>query len=288
MKQLKLPFLIWCSFLFLFSSCSDDNESTPITDLNFNVPSLELYVGESKQVSVKSSPEGNIPKGLVWSTPENFISVTNDGVVTGLRQGYTTLTVATNDTKVSKTIVVKVMSPISFDAESYSLNKGDNVKLILNYLSDDLKGKPLIWNSSDTSIASVSIDGIVTAIKSGTVTVTVKDSENRYEAKCSIVVFVSVESVVLNVTDLRLPKGKSFQLEATILPEDAENKNVNWKTSDSSVVLVDDNGLIQGIKLGSATITATTEDGQLTASCGVEVTATENIEYTPYGEEIKW
>lgn len=288
MKQFKLPCLFLVLFSFFVSSCNDDNELTPITDLSFNVPSLELYVGESKQVLVNSSPDGTMPKGLVWSTPETLISVTNEGVVTGIREGNTTLTVTTNDSKVSKTIVVRVMSPISIEEDSYTFFKGYNIKLNLKYLSDEAKGKQLVWESSDPSIVSVSSDGVVTAIKGGTVTVTVKDSENRYEAKCSIVVLVSVESVALNVTDLHLPKGKTFKLTANILPEDAENKNVNWKTSDSSVVSVDDSGLIQGIKLGSAIITATTEDGQLTASCKVEVTATEIIEYTPYGEEIKW
>lgn len=56
------------------------------------------------------------------------------------------------------------------------------------------------------------------------------------------------------------------------MPEDATTKGVEWTTSDEKVAAVDNNGLVKGIKPGTATITVTTKDGRKTATCEVEVT----------------
>lgn len=75
----------------------------------------------------------------------------------------------------------------------------------------------------------------------------------------------------LNYHDLDLEPDVSFQLIATVLPKDAENKTVIWTSSDESVATVDQTGKVTGVGEGTATITATTEDAWLTESCIVTV-----------------
>ncbi len=82
---------------------------------------------------------------------------------------------------------------------------------------------------------------------------------------------VAVESVSLNIPSASLKVGQSVILLANVLPEGASNKSVSWSTSDDSVATVA-NGYVVAVGVGSATITATTADGGLKATCSVTVT----------------
>ncbi len=79
------------------------------------------------------------------------------------------------------------------------------------------------------------------------------------------------ESVSLDRTEISMDEGTSVSLSATVLPQNASNRTVTWKSSDSSVVAVDNSGRIEAKKAGTATVTAETVNG-LTASCYVTVT----------------
>ena len=81
---------------------------------------------------------------------------------------------------------------------------------------------------------------------------------------------IAVTGVELDKTAEEMQVGSQLTLVATVLPEDAENKNVTWSTSDSTIATVAD-GVVSAIAVGTATITVTTEDGAFTATCTVEV-----------------
>ncbi len=95
---------------------------------------------------------------------------------------------------------------------------------------------------------------------------------------------IAVKSVSLNVSSLTLNVNDTNTLVATIKPSDATNKNVTWKSSDSSIVKVDSNGQVTALSAGTATITVTTKDGSKTASVTITVvdsyTATFTAVYT--------
>jgi len=80
-----------------------------------------------------------------------------------------------------------------------------------------------------------------------------------------------VESVLMNQSAVTLQVGESEQLTATVLPENATNRNVIWSSSDEAVAVVDQNGLVNAVAAGEATITVFTEDGGHTAVCKVKV-----------------
>lgn len=83
---------------------------------------------------------------------------------------------------------------------------------------------------------------------------------------------VSVTGVELDRDTISISEGSTRKLKATVKPADATNKEVKWSTSDEEIATVDDDGLVKGIKVGKATITVTTKDGNKTATCKVEVT----------------
>jgi hypothetical protein len=82
---------------------------------------------------------------------------------------------------------------------------------------------------------------------------------------------VAATGVALNKEALTITTGKTATLTATVSPEEATNKNVMWESSDLSVATVDADGVVTANSAGTATITATTEDGGFTATCAVTV-----------------
>lgn len=84
--------------------------------------------------------------------------------------------------------------------------------------------------------------------------------------------FVLATSIELNRSNVEVNVGETIPLLATVLPEDATDKTVTWASSDENVAMVDENGLVTAVAPGTATITATTNDGSdLNASCNVTV-----------------
>ncbi|MGN1013061.1 MAG: Ig-like domain-containing protein [Clostridia bacterium] len=83
--------------------------------------------------------------------------------------------------------------------------------------------------------------------------------------------YTKVDSVSLNTTYSDLNVGDTLQLVATINPNNAENKNVSWSTSDENIATVDQNGNVKAINDGVATIKVTTQDQSKTAICTVNV-----------------
>lgn len=88
---------------------------------------------------------------------------------------------------------------------------------------------------------------------------------------------VHVTSVSLNQTSATLNIGETLTLQATVLPENATNKDVSWSASNGNVSV--DDGLVTALQAGTATVTATSLDGSITASCNITVNA-EAVEET--------
>lgn len=91
---------------------------------------------------------------------------------------------------------------------------------------------------------------------------------------------VPVEGVKLDQTSAALDDGHSLQLTATILPDSARNKELIWSSSDTSIVRVDDNGLVTAVpgREGTATITVTTYEGNFSATCSFIVSLTSSAD----------
>ena len=111
---------------------------------------------------------------------------------------------------------------------------------------------------------------------SGTKNVTVKYVEDDITKTVTYSITIStagihVESVSLNKSYLELSIGEQYRLEATVLPDNATNKDVTWSSSDNDVATVSIMGLVTAVNKGNATITVTTLDGDYTAICNIVV-----------------
>ena len=162
---------------------------------------------------------------------------------------------------------------VTLNYEDYTLHEiGEKVKLNAIILPENATNKNVTWTTSNESVCSVS-DGWVTAIGEGTATITVTTEDGGYTASCIISVEIDhpVTGVSLNYAEYSLSGiGESILLEATIQPENATNKNVEWKSYNENVCIVN-KGLVVGVGYGIAVVSATTVDGSYMATCTITV-----------------
>ena len=98
-------------------------------------------------------------------------------------------------------------------------------------------------------------------------------SKSKEEAPEPTPPVVAVTGVTLKKTSISIQVDDKETLIATVLPEDATNKNISWKSDKPEIASVNANGKVTGVAEGEATITVTTEDGDKTATCLVTVEA---------------
>ena len=194
--------------------------------------------------------------------------------IKGLKDGSATITVKTADGGFTATCSVTVrtaVTGVSLSQTSATMNKGDTLQLTATISPSNATNQSVTWSSSDSTVASVSNSGLVTAKKGGTATITVKTADGGKTATCSITVNSPVTGVSLNQTSANMSKGDTLQLTATITPSDATNKNLTWSSSSTSVATVSSSGLVTAKGNGRATITVKTADGGFTATCHISV-----------------
>ena len=179
------------------------------------------------------------------------------------------------------------VTSVSLNSTSMELIEGTSQTLVATVSPSNADNQKVIWTSNNSSVATVT-DGVVTAIKAGTATITVKTDEGGKTATCNVTVVakeIPVTSVSLDQTKIELTEGDELTLTATVKPDDATNKNVTWTSSDKSIATVD-NGKVTAVKEGSSIITVTTEDGNKSATCEVTVLHDQSNDAIVFADEI--
>ncbi len=220
------------------------------------------------------SPSDATDKSVKWYTSDKTIAkVSQKGVVTPVKPGTVTITVKTVDGAYKAKCVVsveKMAEKLTLNKNSVTRNAGKSYTLKATLSPSDATNTTLTWKSSDKTVATVSADGVVKLIKAGTATITAVTS-NGLKASCKFTVTQPAEGINVSKTEASVYAGDTLTLKATVLPTDADNKNVTWSSSNTSVVKVSSKGVVTAVKAGTAVITAITEDGGYTAKCTVTV-----------------
>lgn len=163
---------------------------------------------------------------------------------------------------------------VTVSPTSQNLAVGSSAQLTATVSPANATNKTVIWTSSNSKVATVDNSGKVTAVAVGTATITATTADGNKTATCTVTVAnstVAVTGITINPTTQNLTVGNSAQLTATIFPANATNKNVTWTSSDSNVATIDSNGKVTAVAAGTTTITATTADGNKTATCAIIV-----------------
>lgn len=174
-----------------------------------------------------------------------------------------TTTVPASTTPVQpKTSAPKTISTtgIKINESIETMEKGSTQKLTATITPSNATNKNVSWKSSNNEIATVNSSGEVTAVKTGTVDI-IAVSSNGLVNSISIAVTQQPTGIQINETIEKIEVGNKQQLTATILPEDATDKNIVWSSSDNGIASISATGEIVAIKSGTVDIMATTSNG---------------------------
>ena len=235
---------------------------------------LTLKEGETNRLVATVSPSNATDKTISWATSNPaIVSVDKEGNVKGVAVGTATVAAShgnlSDACKITVTASAVPVTSISLDKTTLALAEQDTYQLTATVKPDNATDKTVTWSTANAAIATVSDNGLVTAVAEGTTTITAKAGDKT--ATCSVTVskkVIPVTSVSLNKTSLALTEQETFQLSATVSPDNATDKTVTWSSSNTAVATVD-GGKVTAVAPGTATITA--KAGDKTATCAVTV-----------------
>ena len=249
--------------------CNQEEAQVEVSSVSLNTATIQMVEGETFNLVATVLPKDAEFDGVIWASSNASVASVNNGMVTALKEGTSTITASAGGKSSTCNVMVSArvipVTSVTIDKTSLSMLVGETETLSATVTPDNASDKSVIWGSSDVSIATVT-DGKVTAKKSGTVIITA--TSGNCKADCVVTVSVSTESVILDKTSLSLIKGETAIIIATVKPDDATDKTVTWSSSDESVAKVD-GGKVTAVKAGRATITA--KCGEKKAECSVTV-----------------
>lgn len=228
-----------------------------------------------------------------WTSSDtNVARVSGDGTVTGVNCGDAVITCTANDDQyIFGSYTVHIVAPVktlTLDNSTVQLLLGsDSAKagctLKCTIAPQDAYYQTVTWTSSNESVATVDANGHVTAKSAGTATITVTSDEPvsggmmPKKASCKVTVSQAVRSLALNsAAEITLNKYSSTTLTATVGPNDATNKKVEWTSTNTNVATVSSYGQVSAKGCGSCVIKCTAADGS-GVSASVKVTVIQMV-----------
>ncbi len=259
----------------------------PMTGFSITPTEVNMYVGQTKNdftptftPSLSEITETN--KSLSWSSSATSVATASNGEVTAVGPGTATITVIPGThNELKKTITVHVYNEITDPVISHSsvtlyTNDTDERKtqqLSVNNIPSGANpsDSSITWSSTKTNVATVSVNGLVTAVGNGTTTIKATLG-NGTVLTCDVTVETVVKSLsITNGSSVTIEKGKNVTLNTSINPSNASHKTVLWSSDDTSVATVDSTGKVTGVANGSTSIRATIDGDPASATITVYV-----------------
>jgi uncharacterized protein YjdB len=247
-------------------------KAVEVSSVSLNTSTVEMVEGDTYSLVATVLPNNAEYDGISWASSNTSVAIVNQGTVTALKEGKTTITASAGGKSATCSVTVSAkyiaVTSITLDKSELSLKVGSSDVLTATVKPDDATDKSVQWSSSNASVVKVD-KGKVTALKSGTATITA--TAGSCSAECIITVPVETESISLDRTELSIALGETATLTATITPADATDKAITWTSSNPDIASVE-NGTVKALKAGTTTITAECADKK--AECIITVVPT--------------
>ncbi|MGN0484837.1 MAG: endo-1,4-beta-xylanase [Lachnospiraceae bacterium] len=251
-------------------------QEKPVTEVRISQSVASLQVGYTLNLFAQASPLDAVESTILWkSTNPQVASVDKDGCVTAISTGIAHIIAYTANGTSAECILtvwdthldepsdqtptvpekVKVES-IQFKQSSYSLETGDELQLETTITPANATNQNKIWNSSDDATVSVDQNGYVTVKKSGTAVITVTTEDGGYHASCLIEAKdpeIPVEGISAKST-ISLVAGAKASIGAKVIPDDATNKKLSYKSDNQKIVSVSSTGSLKAGVPGVTTV----------------------------------
>lgn len=267
----------------------------PVTEILITGTDGKLIIGKEVQLAVAVLPEDAASKAVAWkSSDETVATVTQEGLVTGVKVGQTTITCEAQDgygTSASVNLtVVNVPNATSVEVtaaekeivnNAVTLEVGESLTLETAVLPADAEQK-VYYSLFPQGIVTISENGVVQAVAPGTATlmITASSGQNVYTG-LSVTVVISPESISVSADKTTLDIGGNAVMSATVLPGNATDKTVVWESRNTAVATVNSStGVVTAVAPGTAEITGRTVNGKQ-ASVSITVRQPITITFNP-------
>ena len=224
---------------------------------------------------------------FIYSSSDNdILSVSNNGEVIALKPGRAMITILdeVSGNSVNQEFTV-------YDSKDYNSTDGNHLVSSIKVSSSDVDLivggeyqvnatvypenviQTVTFSSVNPNIATVTTDGLITGVDYGTtqIVATAIDGTNKIIDVTVVSDEVAVTGIRLVTNSMTIPLSDTKRILYEIEPSKATNQKVLWTSSDASIVSIDAGGNLEGVNSGTATITATTDDGNFTAQMIVNV-----------------
>lgn len=238
-----------------------EEQTIAVTEIVAQEQAVTMAVGDQHPLVVKVYPENATNQNLSWKSGDEQIATVQDGIVTAVQEGTTTIYIYSeaND-QVMTTVSVTVTSPtipatgITLSSTALNLIVGQKATVSAQVEPENVTDQTLIWTSDHEEVATVD-QGVIEAHQAGQAHITV--TCGSVSATLTVTVSqeqIAVTDIQLSLSELNLEEGEQQTITATVLPQNATDQTLIWTSSNSNVVSVD-NGVITAQKAGKATIT---------------------------------
>ena len=254
----------------------------PVATLTVSPTALSLFVGATQQFTATAyAANGDVltGRGVVWSSSASTVaSITGQGVVTAVAPGTTTITATVEGKTASTTVTISAIpiATVSVSPTTVSIPAATTQAFTASAYDASgnvLTGRAVAWSSSNPTVATISAQGVLTALVPGGVVVTA--TVEGFTASATVnITSAAVATVSLNVLGALLNVGETQVLTATVfdaLGGQLLGRTVTWASANPAVATVNSAGVVTAIGVGTTNVTATVEGRSATAS--VQVTA---------------
>ena len=261
-----------------------------------------LVVGDTHQYVSTISPSNTTNKDVIYTSSDKRVAtVTNNGTLKAIGIGIATITCkATDGSGVSKSDTVRVTASdvyvkgIKLNSAYAQVDIGDTYKFEATVTPINATNKNVTYVSNNNSIAKVTKDGVVTGVSEGVALIyCVADDITKLRTGAVVAVqkeIIYTSKVYLNKSEISLDVSETFALRTVVFPSNANDRTVNFKSSDSGVATVSSGGVITAKSAGTAIITCTAKDGSgVKDTCTVTVKNVNNatsVELSPTATKI--
>lgn len=261
------------------STCQVTVESVDVDSISLDIYEKTLYIGESFSIIAKIMPENASFKGLVWSTSNTNIATVENGVVKAVGVGFCQVIIE-DEKKNCKSVCDVTVKPIEVEKielsdKNVELYVSDSYSLHATVFPENATDKSIIWESSDKKIATVD-KGKITAVSIGECVITASDTNKKVVATYNVSVVpikvTGIETLVSNCTKIVGSKTILDSKFYKVLPINATDKNVSFKSSNPTIASVDNTGCVTALSIGQAIITIETEDGHFISRINFNIT----------------
>ena len=258
-----------------------------------------LQPTEQVQLNVQFDPSNASDQTVSWNSSSPSVASVNDaGLVTAKSVGETTITVRSTDGGKTASSVITVAYPditVTLSQTTLTMHPGETKSLTATVTPDNVKDKSVTWSSTNTSVATVSSSGTVSAKAKGTTTiVATSKADNSKKAECQVTVGNQPTAMSVSSDYVRIGIYGVAVLYVSLTPDDIADDSITWTITNSSVASIsqpsNDMLTVTGMQNGSATLTVKSVDNpSLSAKVSIKVSGSAIIpEMVDLGLSVKW